>query len=279
MSSRQLRGFASSLSLNDIFPVERGAARRRRALAATVLGFALFATMAILAAPRDAAALGRGGGILSIFSGFQTEIVEPAPEFVEAPRPLPRHKVVHAAVSVQTVCVRLCDGYFFPAPATGEAGCASLCPGAQTALYRLPGGSDHIEDAISSSGARYSALPAALSYRTTVDNACACRSAPDSEAELMRDPTLRKGDAVMTLRGMLVYRGGGADRHQQRDFATLAQAGLSPDRRAMLVAMEKASLGPARTATRVADVTPTVIRRPEDQIRLVERSGSGSGIN
>ena len=281
MQGRQLHGFAGSVSLNDLLPSVRAEARRRRAAAATVLGFTLFAIAAMFIIPRGASADWRPSGLFSIFSGYRTEVIEPMPMFVEAPLPKPKakHKARPAVETAQTVCVRLCDGYFFPAPASGQAGCASLCPGAETALYRMPGGSDRIEDAVSASGARYSALPAALSYRTTIANACACRSAPDSTAELMRDPTLRKGDAVMTETGLLVYRGAGSSQHQLRDFSTLAQARLSPDRRVMLAEMERVSVGPARATTRLAQIAPAVTKRPEDQIRLVERTGAGPGIN
>ncbi len=112
--------------------------------------------------------------------------------------------------SRRPVCVRLCDGFFFPVSsfqgsgeiASEEATCAGLCPDAPTALYFLPAGSDKIEDAASTSGERYTALPASLRYRTTRDGACACHRAIAQNPSFWQDLTLRNGDAVMTSGGI-----------------------------------------------------------------------------
>ena len=137
------------------------------------------------------------------------------------------------------VCVRLCDGYFFPvAEAAADAsGCANLCPDAATALYFLPPGSDRIEDAASSGGAPYSALPTALRYRTTRAKACACHGAVAEAPPYWQDPTLRKGDAVVTADGVTVFRGAGGGPYTQEDFTGLAAAAISPARRMALAAV------------------------------------------
>jgi Protein of unknown function (DUF2865) len=111
------------------------------------------------------------------------------------------------------VCVRLCDGAFFPLSGSAnstanhqtanyqDAVCGSLCPDAPTAIYQLPAGSDKIEDAVSSTGSRYTSLPVALRYRTTLDRTCTCHASPARQLAMTRDPTLRKGDFVMTRDG------------------------------------------------------------------------------
>ena len=128
------------------------------------------------------------------------------PEFRSRP-----HAASHFAQGGLAVCVRLCDGYFFPSNglSSDDEACAAQCPDAQTALYREPAGSDRIEDAVSTIGALYSELPVAGRHRTDLDSACTCHAhSIDYSAMVMHDPTLRKGDVVMTPQGPVVYEGG-----------------------------------------------------------------------
>jgi hypothetical protein len=129
------------------------------------------------------------------------------------------------------VCVRLCDGYFFPSNAAsgGDATCAAQCPDAPSALYREPAGSDSIEDAISTTGASYTALPAAGRFRTVSDSACTChREAVSYSKRILHDPTLRKGDMVMTPKGIVVYEGSDSSAIRWADFVDVAKSRLAP---------------------------------------------------
>ena len=84
----------------------------------------------------------------------------------------------------QPVCVRLCDGFFFPiagasTPAQAQEMCQAQCPQTQASLFlRAPNG--EITDATDLTGQPYSALPNALKYRTKADEACTCRRADQS---------------------------------------------------------------------------------------------------
>ena len=74
---------------------------------------------------------------------------------------------------IRTVCVRSCDGAYFPISfatvparfADDEKTCKALCPAAEASLfaYRNPG--EDINQAVSISGQPYSALPNAFRYR------------------------------------------------------------------------------------------------------------------
>jgi hypothetical protein len=84
-------------------------------------------------------------------------------------------------VSGRTVCVRTCDGYFFPVqlrPGTGGAegdeACQALCPASQTRLYALR--SREIADAVDTEGEAYEDLPNAFLHRKRFDPSCACRN-------------------------------------------------------------------------------------------------------
>ena len=156
----------------------------------------------------------------------------------------------------RAVCVRLCDGYFFPvgdvrdeaSVQAQEAMCTGLCPDAPTRLYTVPPGADGIEGAVSRDGQPYSALPVALRYTHAVDDACTCRRANQQQAllvSLMKDFTLRRGDAVMTRLGLLVFNGTGRWPYQRSDFATLAQARGRIENAAALSSVES-TLAPPR---------------------------------
>ncbi|WAC27071.1 DUF2865 domain-containing protein [Ancylobacter sp. SL191] len=109
----------------------------------------------------------------------------------------------------RTVCVRTCDGFFFPVsfaatPAkfgSDEAQCQRQCPGTEARLfaYRNPG--EDIEQAVGTNGQPYMSLPNALLYKKQFVAACSCRPAGMSWAQALSqedDPTLRKGDIVVT---------------------------------------------------------------------------------
>lgn len=110
-------------------------------------------------------------------------------------------------VGHRAVCVRLCDGAFFPMTSSARPGaslgqedmCQMQCPGAEVALYRMR--DDQIENAVSTSGAPYTALPNALRFRQRFDATCTCRPQSGSWAQAFanrQDPTLRSGDQVVS---------------------------------------------------------------------------------
>ncbi len=149
------------------------------------------------------------------------------------------------------VCVRLCDGFFFPSAMTPGGGqtCAAECPDAPTARYTEPLGSDRIEEAVSTHGELYTALPTAGRYRTTLDNACTCHRslARGYSASVLNDPTLRKGDVVVTPTGFLVFQGAKTGSIKSSDFVALSQErSLPKEVRAALVAMERGSASQPR---------------------------------
>lgn len=131
--------------------------------------------------------------------------VAPVPEETLRPRDTTEERPRN--VGYRAVCVRLCDGAFFPMTSSARPGaslgqeemCQMQCPGADVALYRMR--DDQIENAVSSSGAPYTALPNALRFRQRFDATCTCRPRSGSWAEAFthrQDPTLRSGDQVVS---------------------------------------------------------------------------------
>jgi hypothetical protein len=161
-------------------------------------------------------------------------------------------RTIGAASSLprRSVCVRLCDGYYFPiGPLSNdgdlsdhEAACSGLCPDAPTQLFIEPSGSERIEDAVAEDGARYETLPAAFRNRRIVDKTCACHRRPGRAFPLLDDFTLRNGDSIMTTAGIVVFRGAGHSPYAQGDFATLADSAIPRDTRTVLAAIERAAL-------------------------------------
>jgi hypothetical protein len=108
----------------------------------------------------------------------------------------------------RTVCVRACDGFFFPVSYTtrsnaferDEAICKMTCPGTQASLFAYPNPGGAIEQAVSPTGQLYKETPNAFRYRTEFVSGCSCRPEGMSWAEALSgidDRTLRKGDIIV----------------------------------------------------------------------------------
>ena len=70
----------------------------------------------------------------------------------------------------------------------------------------------------------YAALPVALKYTAKREKTCSCRAPKQSHLALVslrRDFTLRKGDAVMTKKGIRVFKGAKRWPYRRRDFTSL----------------------------------------------------------
>jgi hypothetical protein len=117
------------------------------------------------------------------------------------------------AGTYRTLCVRTCDGYYFPISystvpgkfADDEQLCRRLCPASEVTLYSHRNPGEDVARAVSTSGRSYSELPNAFSYRKQYNAACQCRAPGQSWAEALRqsqglgpDQTVERGDIVVT---------------------------------------------------------------------------------
>jgi hypothetical protein len=102
--------------------------------------------------------------------------------------PLPHERAVY-----RTLCVRMCDGFYFPiSHATSSANfahdaetCTASCGGdARLFYYPNPGGS--IESMLDMAGRAYGSYPIAFRYRKTLVQGCQCRPQPWTAAERAR---------------------------------------------------------------------------------------------
>jgi hypothetical protein len=109
----------------------------------------------------------------------------------------------------RTLCVRTCDGYYFPISystvpgkfAEDEALCRRLCPATEVTLYSHRNPGEDVARAVSAGGKAYSELPSAFSYRKQLNPTCSCRAPGQSWAEALRqgdDQTIERGDIIVT---------------------------------------------------------------------------------
>src|SRR6266481_5710323 len=111
----------------------------------------------------------------------------------------------------RTVCVRTCDGFYFPisfatVPARfpdDERTCKNLCPAAEASLfsYRNPG--EDMNQAVSINGQPYSSSPNAFRYRQEFNPSCACKAAGHTWSEALKTiddkaSAEQQGDIIVT---------------------------------------------------------------------------------
>ncbi|MCC2099009.1 MAG: DUF2865 domain-containing protein [Hyphomicrobiales bacterium] len=174
-----------------------------------------------------------------------------------------RVTVVRGGGGGRALCVRLCDGYYFPVNgSTSPVGvlnarnvCQQRCPGAKSELFIQPDQSGDVDTAYSSRRSiAYAALKNAFAYRKGRAKQCTCKPASSASAQnmsLRKDTTLRRGDIVMTEEGFRVVTTGARNASYQKKFASLRKPGVRrvlPDGklRSKLIAMQRFSLMPQK---------------------------------
>jgi hypothetical protein len=113
------------------------------------------------------------------------------------------------ASGYRTLCVRTCDGYYFPISnstsstrfAEDEQACQKLCPASEVALYSHRNPGEDIAQAVSNSGRLYKDMTNAFRYRREFVATCGCRLPGQSWADALgqiKDSTVERGDIVVT---------------------------------------------------------------------------------
>jgi hypothetical protein len=201
-----------------------------------------------------------------------------------------------AANSPRTICVRLCDGFQHPLGYIRDASdmpghealCRAMFPDVPTRVFRVAAGAATIDDAVGPDGKTYNSLPMAWAYQTSIDPACARPRTGAQTVSLLKDFTLRPGDAVVTNGRVRVFSGG-AYPYTASNFRDFRQSSLVSaqtrgeiDRRVGISQMERLraevrrqsrvreASNTGRTAVDVirGEVAPAVDRT---QVRVIER--------
>src|SRR5450631_2320612 len=111
----------------------------------------------------------------------------------------------------RTVCVRTCDGAYFPisfATIPGrfpddEKTCKALCPATEASLYAYRNPGEDINQAVSIGGQPYSASPNAFRFRQEFNPSCACKAVGQTWSDALKsidDKTAaeQQGDIIVT---------------------------------------------------------------------------------
>jgi hypothetical protein len=196
--------------------------------------------------------------------GGPTYATETHPQAAVDPEADPSKQVIATPKKVVgggplAVCVRTCDGYFFPVNYQGSDGeyeeiCRASCPATEAKLFWMQAGGD-LDTAKTEDGQRYTALPNAFQYRKAFDPGCSCKAQGQSWASALREAdglvSDRRSDITVTeerslqmsrpqavgLRG--TKKGKAQDKAAEADDATLkldtnfatnstASAGIGP---------------------------------------------------
>ena len=121
---------------------------------------------------------GFGGFIDSLFGNARMDTLDDQDQGAYSP-------YASAGGTYQTLCVRTCDGFYFPISfatvpsqfAADEATCQSMCPGGQAELYTHLNPGEDATQMVSLSGQPYTALPNAFRFQKEYDKSCTCGSA------------------------------------------------------------------------------------------------------
>lgn len=110
----------------------------------------------------------------------------------------------------RTVCVRTCDGYFFPISFStqpsrfvdDQRACQRMCPAAEAVLYTHRNPGEDMNQAVSAGGRLYSELPNAFKFRQEFNAACSCKKQGETWAEALKGTedrsTIEQGDILVT---------------------------------------------------------------------------------
>lgn len=125
----------------------------------------------------------------------------------------------------RTVCVRTCDGYYFPISSSASRGkfhkdaeaCSARCGGGK--LYYLPRNSEDMAGMVDLTGRRYDQLDRAFIYRKKLIDGCACRPMPWTAGERARHNRYAYAEQINLLN---------AERAKQRQEQAIARANEPP---------------------------------------------------
>jgi hypothetical protein len=114
----------------------------------------------------------------------------------------------------RTVCVRSCDGFYFPisfatVPARfpdDERTCKALCPAADATLYSYRNPGEDMNSAVSINGQPYSSSANAFRYRQEFNPSCSCKAAGQTWSDALKNiddkaAAEQQGDIIVTEEG------------------------------------------------------------------------------
>jgi hypothetical protein len=193
------------------------------------------------------------------------------PQPVNVPPPSPGDYPQIGGSGYKTLCVRTCDGYYFPISfstspshfADDEQVCQRQCPAAEAVLFSYRSSSEDVGQAVASNGRAYRDLANAFRYRKELVPACGCKAHGQSWADALgqaRDSTVERGDIVVTEERAKALA-------QPRDPKTPPTPVRQDARRGAITA--PATAPPAAADTPAAPAAPAADPDPKRSVRSV----------
>jgi Protein of unknown function (DUF2865) len=155
---------------------------------------------------RSAALSGQQGGFFDRLFGNNGGVASPPP----GEEGQPGQPTQPMGGTYRTICVRTCDGYYFPISFEttpdhfnqDEQTCQRMCPAADVSLYTYHNPGETVSQAVSLNGRLYTELPTAFQYRKALNQSCSCRRPGESWYEALKgtgpDETVVPGDVIVT---------------------------------------------------------------------------------
>lgn len=111
----------------------------------------------------------------------------------------------------RTVCVRACDGGYFPISfatvpsrfADDEKTCKALCPATDASLYAYRNPGEDMNQAVTINGQAYTSSPNAFRFRQEFNPTCSCKAAGQTWADALKNiddkaAAQQQGDIIVT---------------------------------------------------------------------------------
>ena len=165
--------------------------------------------------------------------------VRPASKRDESEPPL---NTSQSQTGVIAYCVRLCDGRYYPLAkalsSDAATACSTICPATPTKVFT---GSEP-ETARAADGTQYRDLRVAFTFRERIAPDCSCTGQGPGglvTVKLQNDPTLERGDIIVSRAGGSVFKGARATPYRPSDFTPVSNlAKVSADVRSTLAGIK-----------------------------------------
>ena len=153
----------------------------------------------------------------------------------------------------RTVCVRTCDGAYFPVSfattserfVDDEKTCKALCPATEAALYAYRNPGEDMGQAVSVTGQPYTALPTAFKFRASHDPTCSCKAAGQTWSDALKSVDDK---AQLEMQGDIVVTEESAKKMQQQKMQAQQPKGQPAKKGATPPATTAGTPPPATTA-------------------------------
>lgn len=196
------------------------------------------------------------------------------------PSAYPDMRSAERAGTYRTVCVRHCDGYYWPISSAVPRSrfyrdadvCRQSCGAEASLFYHAP--KDDAADMVDLTGRSYTELPMAFRYRKSLVDGCKCKPEPWSESESERHRAYARGaDAGDDNSAVTVIAGGSASTQTLTPIAVVPLPGVPPPSDSHLVPAAEAN-NPAPSPVAAPAPAPVAAPKPRTRQRYVGGNSS-----